>query len=303
MMFSKPFDQVGKTDIDALVSSQIPEGRELDYKEQLPGNTLDDKREYLYDLTSLANTLGGLLIFGIQEQRDANNNPTGVPAAAQGLVGINADKEIQRLESFQLAGVERRVPSVRIKPIEGFPKGPILLVQVLRSWAAPHIVTLGGIHRFYARGERGKYLMDWHQIRSSFAVSESLPEKVRAFRHERLARIADGESLPTEMAGSARAVLHVFPISAVDPSASVDILRIRSLPGSLPPPGWKSASGWNGSPNLDGFAQMIDHVSYVQLFRDAAIEAVDSYLLNWGNGHTIPFPTLEKKSPNKPQPM
>ncbi len=276
MMFSKPFDQVGKTDIDALVSSQIPEGRELDYKEQLPGNTLDDKREYLYDLTSLANTLGGF---------------------------INADKEIQRLESFQLAGVERRVPSVRIKPIEGFPKGPILLVQVLRSWAAPHIVTLGGIHRFYARGERGKYLMDWHQIRSSFAVSESLPEKVRAFRHERLARIADGESLPTEMAGSARAVLHVFPISAVDPSASVDILRIRSLPGSLPPPGWKSASGWNGSPNLDGFAQMIDHVSYVQLFRDAAIEAVDSYLLNWGNGHTIPFPTLEKKSPNKPQPM
>ena len=295
MTFSKPFDQIAKADIDTLVSSQAPEGRELDFKELLPGNTLDEKREYLYDLTSFANTSGGLLVLGIQEKRDANNNPTGVPAAAQGLSGINADKEIQRLESFQLTGIERRVPSVRIKPIEGFPKGPVILVQVPKSWAAPHVVTLGGIHRFYARGERGKYLMDWHQIRSSFALSESLSEKVRAFRYERLARIAAGESLPTEMAGPARAVLHVFPISAVDPSAFVDILRVRSQPGSLPPPGWKSSSGWNGSPNLDGFSQMIDRVSYVQLFRNGAIEAVDSYLLNWGNGHTIPFPTFEQE--------
>src|SRR6202030_811604 len=115
---------------DQLLSNQVAEGRELDYKEQLPGNTTDEKREYLYDLTSFANTSGGLLVFGIREQRDANNNPTGVPAAAPGLSGINADKEIQRLESFQLTGVERRVPSVRIKEIGGFANGPIILVYV-----------------------------------------------------------------------------------------------------------------------------------------------------------------------------
>jgi hypothetical protein len=295
MIFAKQFDQITKADVEQLVSGQVPEGRELDYKQQLPGNTQDDKREYLYDLTSFANTSGGVIIFGIQEQRDPNNAPTGLPADAVGLGRINPDKEIQRLESLQLTGVERRVPGVQFKAIDGLANGPVLLVSVPKSWASPHIVTLGGIHRFYARGERGKYLMDWHQIRSSFALSESLAEKVRGFRYERLARIAATDSLPTQMAGAARAVLHVFPISAVDPATSIDILRIRAQPGSLPPPGWKSSSGYNGSPNLDGYAQMIDGVSYVQLFRSGAIEAVDSYLLNWQNKRMIPFPTLEQE--------
>jgi|SRR5579863_1095457 len=295
MTFIKEFEQITKADIDELVSNHVPEGRDLDYKEQLPGSTSDDKREYLYDLTSFANTSGGVMIFGIGEQRDANNNPTGLPATAPGLTGVNADKEIQRLESLQLIGVERRVPSVRIKVVPGFASGPVLVVYIPKSWASPHIVTLGGIHRFYARGERGKYLMDWHQIRSSFALSESLAEKVRGFRYERLARITAADSLPTQMAGPARAVLHLFPMSAVDPVTSIDILRIRAQPGSLPPPGWKSSTGWSGSPNLDGFAQMINRTSYVQLFRTGAIEAVDSYLLNWENKRLIPFPTLEQE--------
>ena len=115
MIFAKQFDQITKADIDELVSNQVPEGQELDYKELLPGTTLDEKREYLYDLTSFANTSGGVMIFGIAEQRDANNNPTGVPASASGLAGINADKQIQRLESFQLTGIQRRVPNVRIR--------------------------------------------------------------------------------------------------------------------------------------------------------------------------------------------
>jgi hypothetical protein len=293
MTFFKPFDQIAKVDIDTLVSSQAAEGRELDYKEQLPGNTLDEKREYLYDLTSFANTSGGLLIFGIQEQRDANNNPTGVPAAAQGLVAINADKEIQRLESFQLTGVERRVPSVRIRPIEGFPKGPVILVQVPKSWAAPHIVTLGGIHRFYARGERGKYLMDWHQIRSSFLFSESIAERIRNFRYERVARIGAGD-VPAPLQGSARAILHIVPISAFEPTSNVDVLALRNNLNWLRPPGWESSSGWSNRTNFDGFVRWIDQTSYVQLFRTGAIEAVEAYLVNWQGG-CIPWPAIEKQ--------
>jgi len=142
MIFGKQFDQATKADVEQLVSGQVPEGRELDYKQQLPGNTQDDKREYLYDLTSFANTSGGVIIFGIREQRDPNNAPTGLPADVVGLGGINTDKEIQRLESLQLTGVERRVPGVRFKVIDGLANGPILLVSVPRSWASPHIVTL-----------------------------------------------------------------------------------------------------------------------------------------------------------------
>ncbi|MGB3549698.1 MAG: ATP-binding protein [Candidatus Binatus sp.] len=297
MIFAKQFDQITKADIDELVSNQVPEGQELDYKELLPGTTLDEKREYLYDLTSFANTSGGVMIFGIAEQRDANNNPTGVPASASGLTGINADKQIQRLESFQLTGIQRRVPNVRIREIGGFTNGPIILVYVPKSWAAPHLVTLGGIHRFYARNERGKYLLDWHQIQSAFLLSESLAERIRNFRYDRLARIVAAEDLPSTLEGEARAVLHIVPASALAQGAAVDFLKFRNNPGSLPPPNYLSSSGWNGRVNFDGFAQTLQQVSYVQLFRTGAIEAVDAWLLNCRRG-VLPFPAFEQEIAN-----
>jgi Putative DNA-binding domain len=293
MIFAKQFDQITKADVDELVSNQVSEGRELDYKEKLPGGAMDEKREYLYDLTSFANTSGGVMIFGIQEQRDGKNNPTGLPADASGLSDINADKEIQRLESFQLAGVERRVPGVRFHPIEGFPNGPVILVYVPKSWAAPHIVTLGGIHRFYARGERGKYLMDWHQIRSSFLFSESIAERIRNFRYERVARIG-AEDVPAALKGNARAILHIVPISAFEPTSNVDVLTLRNNLNWLRPPGWESSSGWSNRTNFDGFLRWIDQTSYVQLFRTGAIEAVEAHLLNWQGG-CVPWPAVEKQ--------
>ncbi len=262
MIFGKPFEQITKADIDQLVANQVPEGRELDYKEQLPSNALDDKREYLYDLTSFANTSGGLLIFGIQEQRDTNNKPTGLPAAAQGLQGINPDTEIRRLESFQLTGVERRVPNVRIKDIQGFADGPIILVQIPKSWSAPHMVTLGGIHRFYIRNERGKALMTWHEIQSAFLVSESFGAKVRDFRDERLAKIIIGEELPTTLQGSARSVLHIVPASATDRSATVDVLLAKSDPQLLAPPGWNDSHGRGQALNIDGLTKNLHQISW-----------------------------------------
>src|SRR5581483_2298780 len=293
MIFAKPFEQITKADIDQLLANQVPEGRELDYKEQLPSNALEDKREYLADLTSFANTSGGLLVFGIQEQRDANNRPTGVPGAAQGLQGINADTEIRRLESFQLTGVERRVPTVRIKSINGFATGPVILVHIPKSWAGPHMVTLGGVHRFYARNERGKYLMDWHQIRSSFVLSDSVAERIRNFRYERVARISAGE-LPSALQGTARVILHILPLSAFEAAPNIDLLALRNNINLLRPPGWKYSNGWSNRPNFDGFLRWIEQNSYVQLFRSGAIEAVEAYLINWQGG-CIPWPALEKQ--------
>lgn len=293
MIFAKQFDQITKADVDGLVSNQIPEGRELDYKEQLPGTTLEQKRGYLYDLASFANTSGGLMIFGIRDQRDPNNNPTGVPVNVLGLSGINADKEMQWLEQLQLAGVERRVPGVRFKAIEGFPNGPVILVYIPKSWASPHIVTLGDIHRFYARGERGKYLMDWNQIQSAFLFSESIAERIRNFRYDRLAKIEAGQDVPVELEGNARAVLHIVPISALQPRASVDIVTLKQNPHRLLPLGFqvRPPGDSNHRLNLDGFVRSsIGRDTYTLVFRTGAMEAVDTYFLREGR---IPFPVFE----------
>lgn len=292
MIFTKPFDQITKADVDELISNHVPEDRNIDYKERLPGGSLDERREYLYDLTSFANTSGGVMIFGIPEQRDAKNAPMGVPADQPGLGGINADQEIRRLESLQLAGVERRVPGVRIKAIVGFSNGPVLLVYVPKSWAGPHIVTLGGIHRFYARGEGGKHPMDWHQIRSAFLFSESIAERIRNFHYDRLAKIEADQELPIELESKARAVVHMIPIDAFQPGSHVDVVGVKN-DGSIRPFACQKARDNDVKVrlNFDGVVASFRSSSYTLLFRGGQIEGVDCRFLKDSSVH---WPSFEK---------
>jgi predicted HTH transcriptional regulator len=94
-MFGKLFDQIDSIDLEQLVADRVPEGRELEYKRELPGNADEDKREFLYDVTSLANASGGFLIYGIEEKRDENGKATGEPEVACGLSAFNEDETIR----------------------------------------------------------------------------------------------------------------------------------------------------------------------------------------------------------------
>jgi hypothetical protein len=58
-MIQKPFNQISKADIESLVSAKVSESRKLDYKQQLPDNDTEKKREFLYDVSSFVNAAGG----------------------------------------------------------------------------------------------------------------------------------------------------------------------------------------------------------------------------------------------------
>jgi len=68
-MIPKPVDEINKSDIETLVDLKTAERRTLDYKELLPGNTDEEKKEFLYDASSFANAAGGDLIFGVKATR------------------------------------------------------------------------------------------------------------------------------------------------------------------------------------------------------------------------------------------
>jgi len=148
-MLDKAFAQVSKPDISALVDNEVKESRTLEYKERLPGNTDDDKKEFLADVSSLANASGGHLLFGVKEKRDEDGRATGRPEVAHGLAKINTDLEIGRLENILRDGLDPRVPGVRFREIAGFPKGPVIIAHVPKSWSAPHMVTYKGASRFH----------------------------------------------------------------------------------------------------------------------------------------------------------
>jgi len=71
MTFNIPLARIDAAQLETLRADAVREGRQLEYKETLPGNSDDDKREFLSDVTSFANAAGGDLIFGLQERREA----------------------------------------------------------------------------------------------------------------------------------------------------------------------------------------------------------------------------------------
>jgi predicted HTH transcriptional regulator len=70
MAFSLSLTQIDEALLESLRADHVREGRQLDYKETLPGARDDDKREFLSDVTSFANAAGGDIIYGLRERRE-----------------------------------------------------------------------------------------------------------------------------------------------------------------------------------------------------------------------------------------
>jgi hypothetical protein len=270
----KPLEQIDRADIDSLVTNQVKEGRTIEYKQALPTNSDKEKKDFLADVSSFANAAGGDLLFGVVDKRDANGKTTGQPESAPGLAGINVDMEIRRLDSMIQAGIGPRIAGVRTRPVEGFADGPVLLVRIPKSYASPHMVTFQDHSRFYSRNNGGKYPLDVIEIRSAFSLSESLPERVRRFRDERLAQIVADETPVPLQPQYARIVMHILPVAAFDTSNRIDLSSTRySLQNLQTLGGYKAGDRYN----FDGFVTY-RMFTYTQLFRSGALEVVDSQM-------------------------
>lgn len=296
-MIPKEFDAITKTDVDALVANAVAEGRTIEYKQQLPGGGDDDKREFLADVSSLANASGGDLIYGVTEKRDANGKPTGTAEKAEGLAGVNADAEIRRLDESIRSGIDPRLPGIRIRAVDGFSAGPVILVRIPKSWAGPHMVTFKSLSRFYSRTSAGKYQLDVREIRSAFSASGDLRAKINAFRTERLGKIIANEG-PISLPEAPKVILHLIPLSILDPSAQLNLAPLFQNHASVPP---LRPTGQSCRFNLDGivtYSQPIEGkpaYTYLQVFRSGIFEATAAHLLiQRGDQFLIPGFGLEQ---------
>lgn len=278
-MIDKRFEEIGAEDVQRLQANGVSESRSLDYKQALPGGTDDERKEFLADVSSLANTVGGDLVYGVVEVRD-NGRATGVPERIAGLAGAAADAETLRLENMLRDGIAPRLPGVRLKWVPGFPQGPVLIIRVPRSWTGPHMVTFKQHSRFYARNGGGKYALDVFELRQAFLGSGSLRERAREFRAERLGRISGGET-PVALTSSSLVCVHVIPHAALAGGLEIDPLLAANQGDSLEP---LYSHGRSWTFNLDGFVTFSPtangpSISYLQVFRNGAIETVSSALV------------------------
>lgn len=267
----KPFSELDETDLQLLIDDQVAEGKSVEYKSSLPGNSDRDKKEFLADVSSFSNSAGGYLFYGITEEN-------GLPQELKGLGDIDPDSKILRLDNLLRDAIAPRIPGLNIRSIAIENKGPVIAIHQPKSWVSPHMVTFAGGSKFFSRNSAGKYQLDVFELQLAFDATNVEGERLRNFRIDRIGRIIAGET-PIPIGEQAKIIIHLIPVSAFDTGVKYDLrgLQLFPNPENLAP--ICARYGSNLRFNFDGILtfEKYNHsetaVSYLQVFRNGIIES------------------------------
>jgi hypothetical protein len=282
-MIARPIHEIKLDDLNALLGI-VRESKTLAFKREMPAKKADEVIKFLAAVSSLANTGGGDLLIGIEAR-------AGLATAIPGVAFPDLDAEKLRLLQLLANNLEPRLPRVDIEAVETSGNRHVLVIRAQQSWLAPHRVKVND--KFYGRNSAGKYPLDVSELRTAFVLSDSIAERIRAFRNDRLIKIAGGES-SVSLYDRPAMIIHVVPFLTFAAGHTVDVVQATMQPGRPPilpqPPGSRHGS-LIPLTNLDGFAIISTAeappeqraLAYAQWFRSGAIEGV--YLLEQDKTH------------------
>lgn len=261
---------VEQAHIEQFVADQTREGSHLDFKRELPTAWNDAaKHEFLADTTAFANSGGGDLIFGIEEDGQAQ------ALAVIPQVIANVDQEMRRLQDFLLNLAEPRLPEVKVHAVQvsvaGI-DGHVVVVRIPQSWAGPHRVKTN--QHFFIRDGLRKRQLDIPEIRSLFLRTENQAQRVNDFRTERLGKILSGNA-PQRLVDGPILIAHLIPTQAALGLVQIDPVPYTNQRG-LPVIG---TSGGMARLNLDGALFVRNETpqgethGYSQFFRNGFFES------------------------------
>ena len=285
MLGTKKLIELLERDLQALLDSGVAESKMIEYKSELPGSNDEQKKEFLFDVSSFANASGGHLIYGIIEE-------TGIPTQMNGLTVTDEDAELRRLQSLILDGIKPRMSGLEMQFVHLSNSKPVLVIHVPKSWLLPHMVVFKGTDKFYSRSGSRKHRLDVDELRSLFTLSSTITEKVKHFRIERLSQIIAGET-PIPMPSEPKIVLHLIPLESFSSPPQIDLAAAARHGSNLLPFG---SSGYNNRVNLDGLLHhTMNSGSYIQLYKNGIIETVNSDIISAnGNIKSIPSGTFNR---------
>jgi Putative DNA-binding domain len=283
---SKPLDKVEENDLQVLIDDKVAERKRIEYKRDLPGNSYKDRKEFLADVSSFANTVGGYLLYGV----DAKD---GVPVELCGVEIANVDDLNLTWENRLRDGLSPQIPPFNIQTIELAPNNYVIILHIPRSWLAPHRVTLENHRHFYGRNSAGHFQMDVPQLRTAFELSGTLTERIRDFRADRISKIISGEMPASLNKTIAKIVFHLVPFGAFELTSRYDLSTL-TLPDNraLIMPlvmGMNDFQRRNYCRHRYDFDGLLNHgqwvndlpvATYLHVFRNGIVEGVDASILN-----------------------
>lgn len=274
-MIAKPLDQITAVDLEELRTNGVRESRTLEYKRELAFSTRDERKEFLGDVTALANTAGGDIIFGVAE---ASGEPTAFP----GIEIRDWDELERQLASAIRDGTEPRLQNLSFHRIPVDAGRYVLIIRAQRSYRRPHRVVFSGHGHFYGRDSSQKYRYDVEDIRRAFTLMAAASETFERHRRERVEAIRAGAGY-APLSHDALAILHLIPENAFHLDQDLDLTglntsKLRPLP--------RAALGYSPGVNLDGHYSY-NEWGYAHVARNGIIEAVEGLITRDG----VTYPT------------
>jgi hypothetical protein len=191
----KPLSSLTEADLQQLVLIKAPEGLMLEFKRELDLSSNAQKHEAAKDASALANTVGGRILYGVNETKLSDGS-----VVAGRITPLSDGTVAARLSDVLNTTVHPRLRfDTHQIPISSAGAGHVLALEVYpASQLDLHMVTGYGDNRFYRRGPSGVVPMTEPEIREAYyRISESrgsLDARVRALTAQELV----GKVLPPE---------------------------------------------------------------------------------------------------------
>ena len=265
MLWYKSLNNITWSDIEELVSENVEESQRLDFKSEMPGATHASRRAFLRDVCAMANSGGGDIVFGVDEQ------PAGIAGNIIPIASNQVDQDILRLQNLILSTIQPR-PPVNIVPVNNGQGKAVLLLRVAVSLSGPHSVWFKGHRQFTGRRPRGTDDLSMDEVRDLFLGATALTRRIRAFRMERLQQNRTTPTVLNFKSGLGMAFVHIVPIDALEATPRITVQDLNWDDWMIPE--------FNNSDhrlNLDGLLTMNGPHGgswqlYVQLFRTGIVE-------------------------------
>lgn len=279
-VIDKDIDDITIKDIEYLVENQIQEGISLDYKMKNYEATSGSKKELLKDVTAFANSSGGDLIIGVED--DKYNQ-------AKTIVGIETNNiavDVNRIEQVIYNGIEPKLDTVKVRYLEYKDGKYIIIIRVGASPLFPHMVSFQKTNKFYIRKSDKNILLDAYELKNIFLKSENINQNIKNENKKIINKVYSNETiLPLDVI-SPKLIINFIPYNL-----DRNIKNLQDIKLDFPEQRINFDGVLGYKTNQNGVE------SYCQLYRNGIIEFVSTtnkIFLKIQN----PYNTLKKEEIN-----
>lgn len=272
---------ITKTDLQELIDNQVFENRELEYKDySFKGGKSQDKQKdkFMKEIAAFANTNGGTIIIGMQE--DENRFPTKLTGVDMGIGDF--DSWLSSFKQMVLSRIRPHLHGIECVPVELDDDNIAIAIFVPKSYARPHSFWDGNKDEFFMRHVNGIMYMDIDDLRKEFLYTNGLQDKIRDFKRERISLILANECVGN-LGNLAKLTMHIIPEWSFELGNIVDLRQLGRDPSSVET---LFGGNWQGRYNADGYCirevNRTTHFveTYTQFFHSGIVEATEIHAIS-----------------------